>query len=272
MLQDYLSLEVHNHFTDNSWKQIVYDYYKKQIVSDYYKPGVKGRRRNHYASAWGKITRIGIDKYGIEDMDSSILVSVIGYSPLSKELGINSSLRRYLVPLQRGRNEAGHSDEHESFSELYTAGLYDLEKISAFLEKSCELSKSPKENLAKYKQKYIKEIEQIKHELFDAYRKDTSPDSNQLTHDSWSRMKLRHPVDCPLCRGVNTMTLSRGGTYRCINCGYSMSRWKRMHSVLWFCDGCDTFLNVQPGFEKHGKRWTCTLCGYDNDVSRNNID
>lgn len=37
-------------------------------------------------------------------------------------------------------------------------------------------------------------------------------------------------------------------------------------SVFWFCDNCDTFLNMQQGFTTRNQHWKCTKCGFDNDV------
>lgn len=39
----------------------------------------------------------------------------------------------------------------------------------------------------------------------------------------------------------------------------------------WYCDGCDANLNRQPGFSVFGGSWTCTKCGYDNDVTQDNV-
>lgn len=38
----------------------------------------------------------------------------------------------------------------------------------------------------------------------------------------------------------------------------------------WYCDNCDVHLNTQPGF-RAGGTWTCSECGYLNDVSTDNI-
>ena len=38
----------------------------------------------------------------------------------------------------------------------------------------------------------------------------------------------------------------------------------------WYCDNCGANMNVQPGFTAGGT-WTCTVCGYENDVSTDNI-
>ena len=39
----------------------------------------------------------------------------------------------------------------------------------------------------------------------------------------------------------------------------------------WYCDECDTYMNSQPGFTTSSGEWTCTECGYVNDVSEDNI-
>ncbi|MBR3864140.1 MAG: hypothetical protein IKJ19_03355 [Clostridia bacterium] len=39
----------------------------------------------------------------------------------------------------------------------------------------------------------------------------------------------------------------------------------------WYCDNCDAHLNNQCGFNTLFGHWTCTKCGWDNDVSDSNI-
>ena len=39
----------------------------------------------------------------------------------------------------------------------------------------------------------------------------------------------------------------------------------------WYCDGCGLLMNHQLGFSALTGIWTCTECGYLNDVSANNI-
>lgn len=38
----------------------------------------------------------------------------------------------------------------------------------------------------------------------------------------------------------------------------------------WFCDGCDEYMNDQPGFTTATGTWVCTICGEVNDVSPDN--
>ena len=46
---------------------------------------------------------------------------------------------------------------------------------------------------------------------------------------------------------------------------------KKYDFVDWYCDGCDAHLNRQDGFTTATGSWTCTECGYENDVTDDNI-
>ena len=63
-----------------------------------------------------------------------------------------------------------------------------------------------------------------------------------------------------------------GKHWRCIDCGYKMSKLEKRFSVLWFCDKCEAYLNNQPGFDTKQGTWKCKNCGYINNVSKENID
>lgn len=41
--------------------------------------------------------------------------------------------------------------------------------------------------------------------------------------------------------------------------------------VTWYCDGCNSVLNEQTGFNTNSGTWECTECGYENDVTEDNI-
>ena len=42
-------------------------------------------------------------------------------------------------------------------------------------------------------------------------------------------------------------------------------------NITWYCDGCNSILNNQPGFNTNRGKWECTECGYDNDVTSSNV-
>ena len=85
----------------------------------------------------------------------------------------------------------------------------------------------------------------------------------------YSSVRLR--TDCPACRSANMYLGPEGRAWKCPDCGYSISNKEKRKSVFWFCDECDTYMNVQPGFTDKTGKWTCSECGYVNDVSKENI-
>lgn len=46
---------------------------------------------------------------------------------------------------------------------------------------------------------------------------------------------------------------------------------KKNTIIDWYCDRCREYMNNQGGFTTSSGKWTCTKCGYDNDVTNENI-
>ncbi len=78
-------------------------------------------------------------------------------------------------------------------------------------------------------------------------------------------------TDCPVCRSPNMFLGSEGRGWKCPDCGYRMTAEEKETAVFWFCDDCDTFLNIQEGFSTDSETWICTECGYENNVTEENI-
>ena len=78
-------------------------------------------------------------------------------------------------------------------------------------------------------------------------------------------------TDCPVCRSPNMYLGPEGKVWKCPDCLYKMTAEEKDESVFWFCDDCETFLNIQPGFNVENGHWKCTECGYENDVTDANI-
>nr|WP_308545932.1 hypothetical protein [uncultured Lachnoclostridium sp.] len=77
---------------------------------------------------------------------------------------------------------------------------------------------------------------------------------------------------CPACG--DTMILNeKTSLWGCNKCNYSISN-KEIEggTVFWFCDNCESFLNIQQGFTIESSNWVCTECGIDNDVTEVNVD
>lgn len=39
----------------------------------------------------------------------------------------------------------------------------------------------------------------------------------------------------------------------------------------WYCDNCNAYLNAQSSFSGHDRYHTCEECGYENEISADNI-
>lgn len=73
-------------------------------------------------------------------------------------------------------------------------------------------------------------------------------------------------TECPVCRSENMYLGAEQIAWKCPDCGFIMHDLMLKVGVLWFCDDCETFMNIQEGFNVNSGRWECTVCGCENDV------
>jgi len=78
-------------------------------------------------------------------------------------------------------------------------------------------------------------------------------------------------TDCPKCRSKNMVYSDNKECYVCLDCKYEMTPEWLDNNVLWFCDECDTYLNIQSDFNTYSGHWICKNCGYDNEVTEDNV-
>lgn len=82
---------------------------------------------------------------------------------------------------------------------------------------------------------------------------------------------IRKCMECPVCYG-NMIFRKRDNVWCCEKCNYVLSEKEFLDDfVFWFCDGCGTYLNVQEGFDRKASNWNCKRCGFNNDITENNI-
>jgi len=90
----------------------------------------------------------------------------------------------------------------------------------------------------------------------------------------WSASMYAHVkywMDCPACRSRNMYLGPERKKWKCPDCGLVISAKEKKKGVFWFCDDCEAFLNVQPGFTTENGVWKCTECGYVSGVTEDNI-
>ena len=83
--------------------------------------------------------------------------------------------------------------------------------------------------------------------------------------------RIKKWIECPVCH-EKLFFNNRKKAWCCDDCHYSLSEKEFLDDyVFWFCDCCETYLNVQQGFNRKGSSWTCKICGFENDLSYENI-
>lgn len=82
---------------------------------------------------------------------------------------------------------------------------------------------------------------------------------------------IRRKIECPACHGIMRYN-RRGRLWKCECCEYQLMASDFDNDyVFWFCDNCDTYLNIQEGFSTESGMWKCKKCGFENDVSEKAI-
>jgi len=96
-------------------------------------------------------------------------------------------------------------------------------------------------------------------------------DKKKKNLSSQKSLKKLKTMICPNCG--ETMFLDEyADIWRCVDCDYNITNQKiKSGEVFWFCDDCDSFLNIQHGFNTKDGTWICEECGYENDLSEANI-
>ena len=84
--------------------------------------------------------------------------------------------------------------------------------------------------------------------------------------------KIKKWMFCPNCK-EGKMSINKQSTlWQCEVCGYELDADEFEDDyVFWFCDECEEYLNIQPGFDKTATRQICTNCGYENDITFDNV-
>ena len=84
--------------------------------------------------------------------------------------------------------------------------------------------------------------------------------------------KIKKWMFCPNCNEPTLKINKAGITWFCSECGYKLDNTDFEDDyVFWFCDKCNTFLNIQEGFDINDDIWFCDKCGCLNDISLENL-
>ena len=84
--------------------------------------------------------------------------------------------------------------------------------------------------------------------------------------------KIKKWMFCPACKKGKMSINKKSAVWICEDCGYKLSADEFEDGyTFWFCDGCGAYLNNQNGFDKNAGKHICTECGYENDITADNI-
>ena len=88
-------------------------------------------------------------------------------------------------------------------------------------------------------------------------------------------------VTCPVCGGKCAWSGYDDAVWVCESCGYEVEGSQteydeetdsvRSLGIDWYCDECDAYLNSQSGFNPYDDSWTCTECGYENSLTKDDL-
>ena len=83
--------------------------------------------------------------------------------------------------------------------------------------------------------------------------------------------KIKRWMHCPICN--NKMFFNTNSSnWICDGCKYSLSETEFLDDyIFWFCDCCNTYLNIQSGFDRKVTQHVCEICGFDNNTTPSNI-
>ena len=83
--------------------------------------------------------------------------------------------------------------------------------------------------------------------------------------------KIKGWMECPVC-GEKLLFADVSKAWVCEDCGFVLPEDEFLDGyVFCFCDECESFLNVQEGFNPNCDQWICSECGFNNDITENNL-
>lgn len=139
------------------WQQMLYDFAEDAVVNN-------RSYKEKYITAYEKMRDIGVNNYQIEDMDVTIISTIITFSNRIHNIArTEDATRNAMNQLRMDRNLSGHTNGNEDPEELYLQGLLDLVNLRNFV-RTVDISEtniSNTERLA-FRNQYIPKIEDLK--------------------------------------------------------------------------------------------------------------
>ena len=148
-LQDYFILDIVSQYTGDGWKQDFNLAVNNGINDPYLKV--------NYIETWNKVQRIGITSYTVQDMDISILLTVLA-SPQFRKY-VKSGISKLFGSVRETRNLDSHNSYNQESSLLFQEAHGALHILRSFVKAVADHSSSS-QKLSFY-QKYDQEINKL---------------------------------------------------------------------------------------------------------------
>ena len=166
ILQDYFRMALAANFVDDSWKSIFLDEVQKAAKA-------QALYSTSYFGARDKMQLLGMDHYSIDDMDTTIITSVLK-GPNDSPFGCCKfrKINQYLDYLQEDRNFDAHATGNETESELLQWAYGSLHNISKFISAVAKANdcKVSYDNRNSYARIYLAEIESLRLQFENDYK------------------------------------------------------------------------------------------------------
>lgn len=145
VLQDFFELEVVPHFPNNQW------------ISELYSIVQNDQSSSSYAGTWSKFRRCGIQGFAVKDMDTTIIIAVLGWrNNLTNKLNFGQfkHIQKRFSTITDDRNFNAHMNSNETPSELFLWACGTINNIRMFLKAVCDHSTAPMQSIQAYYQKH----------------------------------------------------------------------------------------------------------------------
>lgn len=193
VLQDYFRMELEVHYPDNTWKEP----FERQVNEGYYSD-----YSNSYSGAWEKIQDKGIDNYGIEDMDVTIIVAILkARGPFDN--CCEKKVSKKLDGIRNSRNEITHfatnpdaNPDAEELADLSKAAIKACQEFTkAVVGLRPNETKVALTERRNYQVKYRDPLKELKGKVSKTFREYCSEEekANQETDDGVASSEV--PVD-----------------------------------------------------------------------------
>lgn len=166
-LQDYFILDIVSQYPGDGWKQD----FNVAVNNGMNDP----KHKVNYIETWNKVQRIGLASYTVQDMDISILLTVLVSPQLSKH--VKSGIRKLFGSVRETRNLDSHSSYNQDSSLLFQEAHGALHILRSFVKAVADHSSSSRK--LSFYQKYDQEINKLSKLLeadYDEWRRECERD------------------------------------------------------------------------------------------------